>query len=227
MTTTKGYFVFEKIGPLLFFCYSPKEGTSILLIHEEFHLLYQQLVMLLSTSALSLLQKKPNYDIRELLGSTRSSLSFMPLDTTSSITNLINQCGVNLYYLLRCYHPLLIPSAFRAQIRDIFLRNKRPDTVYPISTFPRLDMEVWASTTTSSSVCSRVSSLSSPSVSPFPRFECRPSAAAGFDHENGVVPLVGGLAARVHLGREGGRVSAPVRGVRDGGNVRFLRDDRQ
>ena len=58
----------------------------------------------------------------------------MPLDTTSSITNLINQCGVNLYYLLRCYHPLLIPSAFRAQIRDIFLRNKRPDTVYSIST---------------------------------------------------------------------------------------------
>ena len=78
VTTTKGYFVFEKIGPLLFFCYSPKEGTSILLIHEEFHLLYQQLVMLLSTSALSLLQKKPNYDIRELLGSTRFRLFHSP-----------------------------------------------------------------------------------------------------------------------------------------------------
>ena len=137
MTTTKGYFVFEKIGPLLFFCYSPKEGTSILLIHEEFHLLYQQLVMLLSTSALSILQKKPNYDIRELLGST-SEPSCFPVDTTGIITTLINQSGVNLYYLLRCYHPLLIPSSFRAQIRDIFVQNKRPDTVYsisPVSTF--------------------------------------------------------------------------------------------
>lgn len=88
-------------------------------------------------------------------------------------------------------------------------------------------MEVWASTITSSSAFNRVNSLCSPSVSPFPRFECRPSAAAGFDHQNGFVPLVGGLAAGVHLGREGGRVPALVRGVRDGGDVRFLRHDRE
>lgn len=67
--TDKGYFVFEKIGCLLFFCYSPKKGTSILLIHKEFQLLYQQIIMLLSTTAMTMLQKNPSYDIRELIGS--------------------------------------------------------------------------------------------------------------------------------------------------------------
>lgn len=85
-------------------------------------------------------------------------------------------------------------------------------------------MEDWGSTTTSWCVSSRASSPSSPSVSPFPRFERRPSAPAGADHEDGVVPFVGGLAAGVHFGREGGRVSALVCGVCDRGNVRFLRD---
>ena len=59
----------ERIASLLFFCYYPKKDTSVLLIHEQFQLLYQQLLMLLSKNAMDRLEKKQNYDIRELLGS--------------------------------------------------------------------------------------------------------------------------------------------------------------
>ena len=68
--TDKGFIVIEHISALLFFCYYPKKDTSVLLIHEQFQLLYQQLLMLLSKNAMDRLEKKQNYDIRELLGST-------------------------------------------------------------------------------------------------------------------------------------------------------------
>ena len=67
--TEKGLFVFERIASLLFFCYTPKEGTTIHLIREEFQLLYQQIIVLLSITAMTTLEKKSNYDICELLGS--------------------------------------------------------------------------------------------------------------------------------------------------------------
>lgn len=67
--TEKGLFVFERIASLLFFCYTPKEGTTIYLIREEFQLLYQQIIVLLSITAMNTLEKKSNYDICELLGS--------------------------------------------------------------------------------------------------------------------------------------------------------------
>lgn len=42
----------------------------MLLIREEFQLLYQQIIMLLSMTAMNTLEKKRNYDICELLGSS-------------------------------------------------------------------------------------------------------------------------------------------------------------
>ena len=59
----------ETIDSLIFFCYSPKEGTTVLLIRELFRLLYQQIIMILSKNAIKRLEKQPNYDLREVLGS--------------------------------------------------------------------------------------------------------------------------------------------------------------
>lgn len=42
----------------------------MLLIREEFQLLYQQIILLLSMTAMNTLEKKRNYDICELLGSS-------------------------------------------------------------------------------------------------------------------------------------------------------------
>ncbi|KAK8791248.1 hypothetical protein WA171_002196, partial [Blastocystis sp. BT1] len=117
--TEDGFFVIEWITSLLFFCYTPKEGTTVLLIHEQFHLLYQQLIILLSTTAMDRLQKKQNYDIRELLGNSAGVL-----------TTLIEQFDISLCYSLCCYQPVMMSPLTRSNIRDIFLRNKRDDTVY-------------------------------------------------------------------------------------------------
>lgn len=127
--TENGFFVIEWITSLLFFCYTSKEGTTVFLIHEQFHLLYQQLITLLSTTAMDRLQKKQNYDVRELLGSTSvDQCSF--LDSAGVLTTLIEQFDISLCYTLRCYQPVMMSSLTRSAIRDIFLRNKRDDTVY-------------------------------------------------------------------------------------------------
>lgn len=75
--TENAFFVLERIGSLLFFCYTPKEGTTVYLVREQLHLLYQQLIILLSQSAMDILDKKQNYDIRELLGSHPSLHLFL------------------------------------------------------------------------------------------------------------------------------------------------------
>lgn len=129
--TEDGFFVTEWISSLLFFCYTPKEGTTVLLIHEQFHLLYQQLIILLSTTAIDLLQKKQNYDIRELLGSI-SNLKVSLSDSAGVLTTLVEQFDISLFYSLRCYQPVMMSPLTRSNIRDIFLRNKREDTVYGI-----------------------------------------------------------------------------------------------
>ncbi|KNB43762.1 vacuolar fusion protein MON1-like protein [Blastocystis sp. subtype 4] len=127
--TEDGFFVIEWITSLLFFCYTPKEGTTVLLIHEQFHLLYQQLIILLSTTAMDRLQKKQNYDIRELLGSDPSERNSFT-DSAGVLTTLIEQFDISLCYSLCCYQPVMMSPLTRSNIRDIFLRNKRDDTVY-------------------------------------------------------------------------------------------------
>ena len=129
--TEDGFFVIEWITSLLFFCYTPKEGTTVLLIHEQFHLLYQQLIILLSTTAMDRLQKKQNYDIRELLGSDPSERNSFT-DSAGLLTTLIEQFDISLCYSLCCYQPVMMSPLTRSNIRDIFLRNKRDDTVYGI-----------------------------------------------------------------------------------------------
>ncbi|KAK8810338.1 hypothetical protein WA538_002912 [Blastocystis sp. DL] len=117
--TENAFFVLERIGSLLFFCYTPKEGTTVYLIREQLHLLYQQLIILLSQSAMDILDKKQNYDIRELLGNSATML-----------TTLLSECDIHLFYTLRCYMPVLMPPATRDALCSLFLQCRREDTIY-------------------------------------------------------------------------------------------------
>ena len=54
----------------------------------------------------------------------------LSIDSASMLTTLINQFDLSLGSALKCYNPILMPSANRSTIRDLFMKVKRPDTVY-------------------------------------------------------------------------------------------------
>lgn len=56
--------------------------------------------------------------------------SIFIVDSATHFTTIIEQNEISLYYLLRCYQPLLLPPTLRNQLRDLLLSMKRPDTVY-------------------------------------------------------------------------------------------------
>lgn len=51
------------------------------------------------------------------------------VDSVNHLTTIINENEISLYYLFRCYQPLMIQSSLRNQLRDLLISMKRPDTV--------------------------------------------------------------------------------------------------
>lgn len=51
------------------------------------------------------------------------------VDSVNHLTTIINENEISLYYLLRCYQPLMIQSSLRNQLRDLLISMKRPDTM--------------------------------------------------------------------------------------------------
>ena len=57
----------------------------------------------------------------------------LSVDSAGMLTTLINQFDLSLGSALKCYNPILMPSANRSTIRDLFMKVKRPDTVYALA----------------------------------------------------------------------------------------------
>lgn len=55
------------------------------------------------------------------------------VDSSGHLTSMINQSEISLSLLFQCYRPLMISTSLRNQIRDLFLRTKRPDMVYNVN----------------------------------------------------------------------------------------------
>ena len=150
--TEDAFFVLERIDSLLFFCYTPKEGTTVYLVREQLHLLYQQLIILLSQSAMDILDKKQNYDIRELLGSRFVSHLFPRFGDDADDASQ------------RVRHPPLLHAALLHARADASRDARRALQTLP-SVSPRrhdvgivalsdTDTAVWASAKPSPCVCS-------------------------------------------------------------------------
>ena len=115
---TKGLLVIFKCTQALYYVCVCRNSESIEAIYQQLDMLHCKVISTLTNNITTMLKNRPNYDARNLMGGTHSSLDSMIKTTARSLQ------------YIKGFFPVKMLSSQRNQIASIFKNNAHQDIVY-------------------------------------------------------------------------------------------------
>jgi hypothetical protein len=116
----KHIFLFTLIGPFYLVAIS-RTGEPLPVLEQQLHYAHAQIITVLTGSIVKVLEDKPGYDIRNLIGGTEDLL-----------TELIDECGRSPSFLMNSYQCLRMSRSTRSRVSTALRRGTSKSLLFAV-----------------------------------------------------------------------------------------------